>query len=210
MRWRPARNASADLSVLRGVAEPFDAEGGLRVVQGEVGRAVVKVSAVQTERRRISAPARVFASQDAFAEAFEAGELEGDMVAVLPRQGPRANGMPELHRLSPYLGVLERRGYRVALLTDGRMSGASGVVLAAIHVTPEAAGGGLIGRIRDGDLIHIDADAGAVRVDADLESRRRAADESPAGTYGTGRELFATFRAQVGPADSGASIFGAL
>lgn len=210
LRWRPAKKSSADPGVLRGVAEPFDAEGGLRVVQGDVGRAVVKVSAVRAERRRISAPARVFVSQDAFAEAFEAEELEGDMVAVLPWQGPRANGMPELHRLSPYLGVLERRGYRVALLTDGRMSGASGAVLAAIQVTPEAASGGLIGRIRDGDLIHIDADAGAVRVEADLEGRTGAAAEAPDGTHGTGRELFAAFRAQVGPAESGASIFGPL
>ena len=144
--WRPARKASLDADVLRTAADPFDSEGGLRLLDGNIGRAMVKISAVDEKHYRISAPARVFETQADFKRAFNDGELEHDMVAVVPFQGARANGMPELHKLTPYLGVLQNRGHKVALLTDGRMSGASGKVLAAIQITPEALDGGIIGR----------------------------------------------------------------
>jgi phosphogluconate dehydratase len=208
LAWRPAQEASLDEEILRPADRPFDAEGGLRVVAGNVGRAVVKVSAVSAQHHAISAPARVFATQAAFVDAFNDGELERDFVAVLPCQGPAANGMPELHKLTPYLGVLQNRGFRVALLTDGRMSGASGKVLAAIQVTPEAARGGVVGRIRDGDVVTIDAAAGTLTVEADGEdvAAREAPDFDLAASHsGLGRELFATFRTRVTGAERGAS-----
>ena len=163
---------------------------------------------MQDERRSIAAPARVFLSQDAFAAAFNSGELERDFVAVLPAQGPSASGMPELHRLTPYLGVLQNRGFRVALLTDGRMSGASGSVLAAIQVTPEAVKGGTIGKIRDGDSITIDADAGLLEVSArDDVARRPVPDFDLTGRHvGMGRELFGGFRERVSGAEEGAFV----
>ena len=203
--------ASLDTGVVRPVAEPFDAEGGLRLVAGDLGRAIVKVSAVDADRHRISAPARVFASQQEFTDAFNAGELECDFVAVLPFQGPRATGMPELHKLTPYLGVLQNRGHRVALLTDGRMSGASGKVLAAIQVTPEAADGGLIGRLRDGDIIDVDAGEGVLAVAdaAAVGAREPRPFDARAAQTGLGRELFEVFRRTVGGAERGASIFAA-
>ena len=207
VRWRPGADHSFDRSVLRGCAEPFQKEGGLAVVDGNIGRAVVKVSAVQPEFRTIAAPARVFGSQDAFAQAFDAGLLTGDMVVVVPWQGAAANGMPELHNLSPYLGVMQGRGQRVALLTDGRMSGASGKVLSAIQVTPEAAGGGLIGRIRDGDLIRIDAGAGTLVVEADLAARPLPQVDLSPNHFGMGRELFAALRAGASTAETGATLF---
>ncbi|MDJ0940525.1 MAG: phosphogluconate dehydratase [Woeseiaceae bacterium] len=212
LAWRPARETSLDTDILRPAADPFDAEGGMRVVDGAVGRAIVKVSAVEPEYQTIKAPARVFHTQAAFAKAFNDGELEQDFVAVLPGQGPRAIGMPELHKLTPYLGVLQSRGFRVALLTDGRMSGASGKVLAAIQVSPEALAGGLIGRIRDGDVIEIDAGAGVLRVHADDELDARPAPEFDlsASHSGVGRELFATFRASVTSAEAGATIFSGV
>ena len=189
-------------------SDPFDAEGGLRLVSGNVGRAIVKVSAVAPEHCSIKAPARVFASQAAFTEAFNDGELETDFVAVLPGQGPRANGMPELHKLTPYLGVLQNRGFKVALLTDGRMSGASGKVLAAIQVTPESLAGGIIGRIRDGDIVTIDADGGTLAVDAeDIESRPAPESDIANRQVGMGRELFAVFRENSAGAEQGAGIF---
>src|SRR5690606_23346776 len=150
--------------VLTTIAEPFSSNGGLRVLQGNLGKAVIKVSAVKPERRIVEAPARVFDGQEAVQRAFRAGELEGDFIAVVRFQGPSANGMPELHKLTPALGVLLDRGQRVALVTDGRMSGASGKVPAAIHVTPEAREGGMIGRIRDGDMIRLDAEAGTLEL----------------------------------------------
>lgn len=208
--WQPASKASLDEDILRPVGRPFDEQGGLRVVDGNIGRAIVKVSAVVEEHRAIEAPARVFESQAAFTAAFNAGELEQDFVAVLPWQGPGANGMPELHKLTPYLGVLQNRGFKVALLTDGRMSGASGKVLAAIQVTPEAAAGGAIGKIRSGDMITIDAAAGVLEVgdgDTVLQRQPAAFDLGP-GHSGMGRELFGAFRRQVGSAESGATIFG--
>lgn len=209
--WRPARRESLNEEVVRPVASPFDAEGGLRLVAGNLGRAIVKVSAVKPEHRTITAPARVFRSQAEVAEAFEDGSLETDFIAVLPFQGPRANGMPELHKLTPYLGVLQSRGHKVALLTDGRMSGASGKVLAAIQVTPEAVAGGGIGRIRDGDELTIDAAAGVleVRPTDDLDARSPTAVDYRAGHTGMGRELFASFREGASGAEEGASFFAA-
>ncbi len=208
--WRDAHAESLDTDILRPVDDPFDDEGGLRVVQGPVGRAIVKVSAVDEKYYRIEAPAKVFRSQAEFASAFNDGELEQDFVAVLPGQGPKAIGMPELHKLTPYLGVLQGRGYRVALLTDGRMSGASGKVLAAIQVAPEAVAGGAIGRIRDGDVVEIDADAGVLTVhcDDDFGSRKNAEIQLSRSHKGLGRELFASFRHSVNDAEAGATIFG--
>ncbi len=208
--WRDSPADSLDKDVLRPVDNPFDNEGGLRVVDGNIGRAIVKVSAVSEEHYRVSAPARVFRSQAAFVEAFNNGELEMDFVAVLPYQGPSANGMPELHKLTPYIGVLQNRGFKVALLTDGRMSGASGKVLAAIQVTPEAISGGTIGKIKDEDLITIDAAAGVLSVSADDDPAARSVEfcDISANHVGMGRELFAAFRKQVSSAETGATIFG--
>lgn len=202
--WSGERPVSSDKSVLRDVAEPFSAEGGMRLVDGNIGRAIVKVSAVAPEHHKITAPARVFNNQKEFADAFEAGELTEDMAAVVKGQGPRANGMPELHKLSPYLGVMQNKGLKVALLTDGRMSGASGKILAAIQVTPEAKAGGLISRIRDGDMVTIDAGKGVLQVDAGLEDRDEANETAP--VIGMGRELFAGMRANAGSAEQGASM----
>jgi phosphogluconate dehydratase len=209
LNWQPAPAESLDTEIVRPVADPFDPEGGLRVVDGNVGRAIVKVSAVSDEHYTITAPARRFHSQAAFTKAFGNGELERDFVAVLPYQGPSANGMPELHKLTPYLGVLQNRGFKVALLTDGRMSGASGKVLAAIQVTPEAVKGGTIGKIKDDDLITIDAVTGVLTVSADDEPAARSAEtcDLAAKRSGTGRELFAAFRSQVSSAETGATIF---
>ncbi len=207
--WRAPPAASGDTTVLRGVAEPFQASGGLRVLDGPLGRAVIKTSSVRPDRHVVEAPARVFDSQEALQAAFKAGALDCDMVAVVRFQGPRANGMPELHKLMPPLGVLQDRGRRVALVTDGRLSGASGKVPAAIHVTPEAADGGGIGRLRDGDMVRVDAQAGRleVLVEAGIWAAR-VPEPSPTGHgSGVGRELFAAFRANSGAADRGASIF---
>jgi phosphogluconate dehydratase len=212
--WQPAPAASRDTTIVRPVAEPFDREGGLRCVKGNLGRAVVKISAVAPEHRAIAAPAKVFESQDALLVAFKAGELTGDFVAVIRGQGPRANGMPELHKLTPTLSLLQDRGQRVALLTDGRMSGASGKVLAAIHVTPEAACAGAIAKLRDGDPIRIDAEAGVLHVDvdvADWAARTATLPDLSGNAHGTGRDLFGLMRANVGPAEEGAcSLFATI
>ena len=212
LAWRDAANESLDEEILRPVDRPFDAEGGMRLVEGNLGRAIVKVSAVAPEHRAIDAPARVFSSQGEFVDAFQAGELEGDLVAVVRFQGAAANGMPELHKLTPYLGVLQNRGQQVALLTDGRMSGASGKVLAAIHTTPEALHGGALARLRDGDRIVIDARAGRLeaQVDAETFAGRPPAEAPPGSGHGTGRELFRVFRENVGGAEAGATVFGEL
>ncbi|MDH3338534.1 MAG: dihydroxy-acid dehydratase, partial [Gammaproteobacteria bacterium] len=209
LKWQASRTESLDSEVLRPVDDPFDNEGGLRVVDGNVGRAIVKVSAVAEEHYAITAPARVFDSQAAFIEAFNNGELEMDFVAVLPNQGPRANGMPELHKLTPYLGVLQNRGFKVALLTDGRMSGASGKVLAAIQVTPESVADGTIGKIRNDDLITIDSNAGVLSVSGedDAAARHAKCHDLTGNHTGMGRELFTAFRTQVSSAETGASIF---
>jgi phosphogluconate dehydratase len=210
LAWRDGAATSADTTVLRGAAAPFQPTGGLCVLDGDLGRAVIKTSAVAAERHVIEAPARVFHSQEELQAAFKAGELSGDMVAVVRFQGPMANGMPELHKLMPPLGVLQDRGHKIALVTDGRLSGASGKVPAAIHVTPEAAEGGAIAKIRDGDLVRVDAVERllTVKVDPHEWARRETvkADLSPSAA-GVGRELFANFRASVGRADQGASIF---
>ncbi|HEU5036491.1 MAG TPA: phosphogluconate dehydratase [Nocardioides sp.] len=212
LTWEEGPKRSLDTSVLRPASEPFSADGGLRVLRGPLGRAVVKTSAVKPEHRLVTAPAAVFDDQHDFLEAFGAGRLDGrDFVAVIRYQGPAANGMPELHKLTPALGVLQDRGQRVAIVTDGRMSGASGKVPAAIHVTPEAALGGPLARVRDGDLVTVDADGGLLDLHVDHDSfvRRPATGRAPQGSEwaGTGRELFAAFRATVGSAESGASVF---
>ncbi|MFC4004628.1 phosphogluconate dehydratase [Prauserella oleivorans] len=212
LTWRDGPARSLDASVLRPADNPFTADGGLRMVTGNLGRAVIKVSAVAPEHRVVEAPARVFATQAGFDRAFRAGELDRDVVVVLRNQGPRANGMPELHGLTPALGVLMDRGHRVALVTDGRMSGASGKIPAVIHVTPEAAAGGPLAKVADGDLVRLDADAGRleVLVDAAELAARELTDTAPddAAWHGTGRELFTALRRAVGPADQGASVFG--
>ena len=207
--WLGTVAESGDTDVLRPVGEPFDTQGGLHTVRGNLGRAVIKVSAVKPEHRMIEAPARVFSSQEELQEAFAAGELDRDVVAVVRDQGPRANGMPELHRLTPPLSVLQDRGHRVALVTDGRMSGASGAVPAAIHVSPEAAAGGPLARVRDGDLVRLDADGGALELlvpDEELAAREPASGNADQ-VRGTGRELFRAFRHAVGPAERGAGVF---
>ena len=207
LRWRDPPAASRDTDIVRPLSAPFDSEGGLRRLQGNLGRAVVKISAVAPQYRRHEAPARIFESQDALLAAFKAGGLEGDFIAVVRGQGPRANGMPELHKLTPTLAALQDRGQRVALVTDGRMSGASGKVLAAIHVTPEAADGGALAKLRDGDLIRIDAEAGTMDVMLD-QAQWQAREAQPldlAGNQtGMGRELFGLMRNRVGPAERGA------
>ena len=197
---------SLDDTMLRPPANPFQPDGGMRLVKGNLGRATFKTSAVEPERRTIEAPARVFSDQDEVIAAFKAGELERDVVVVVRFQGPRANGMPELHKLTPPLGVLQDRGHKVALVTDGRMSGASGKVPAAIHVSPEAVGGGPIGRIRDGDVIRLSAEGGLLEVlvdPAEWESRTDAAQPPPG--LGTGRELFAFMRHGADDAERGGS-----
>jgi phosphogluconate dehydratase len=208
--WRDAAKASGDRNVLRGTAEPFQPTGGLRVLDGVLGRAVIKTSAISPDRHIIEAPAKVFTSQEALHAAFKAGELNRDVIAVVRFQGPKANGMPELHKLVPPLGVLQDKGFKVALVTDGRLSGASGKIPAAIHVTPEAAEGGAIAKIIDGDILRIDAQAGtlSVLVDPALFAARQAATaDLSASQTGVGRELFAAFRSAVSTADTGASIF---
>ncbi|MFC5570338.1 phosphogluconate dehydratase [Lysobacter yangpyeongensis] len=211
LRWREPPAATRDPTVVRPVAEPFDSEGGLRRLQGNLGRAVAKISAVAPEYRAITAPAKVFDAQDALLDAFKAGALQGDFVAVVRGQGPRANGMPELHKLTPTLSALQDRGQRIALLTDGRMSGASGKVLAAIHVSPEAADAGAIAKIRDGDILRIDADAGTMEALVDAAEWAARTPEHASlqpNRSGLGRELFALMRTQVGTAEEGAcSLF---
>lgn len=201
--WRDGARESLDREILRPAADPFEREGGIRQLAGGLGRAVIKVSAVAPSHRTIRAPAVVFETQEALQAAFRRGDLDRDLVAVVRFQGPRANGMPELHGLSPVLSVLQDRGYSVALVTDGRMSGASGKVPAAIHLTPEAAAGGPLARVRDGDMIRLDCAAGVLEIEADLGGRTPAL--TPAGGEGYGRELFDIFRRSVGASDAGAS-----
>jgi len=201
--WKPAEE-SADIDMLRPVGDAFRADGGMKLLTGNLGRAVIKTSAVDEDRWLIEAPARCFADQNAVLEAFKAGELDGDVAVIVRFQGPRANGMPELHKLTPTLGVLQDRGHRVALITDGRMSGASGKVPAAIHVSPEALPDGPLARVQDGDLIRLDARNGVLEaVGVDLGARPPA--NSPPPPTGTGRELFALMRSQADRAELGAS-----
>ncbi len=207
--WREGPENSLDESILRPVERPFSAEGGLRVLEGNLGRGVTKVSAVAPEHRVVEAPARVFSDQAELAQAFKNGELEKDFVAVVRFQGPKANGMPELHKLTPFLGVLQDRGHKVALVTDGRMSGASGKVPAAIHVSPEALDGGPLCKVRDGDIIRVDGEAGTLGVlvdQAELDRRERVLAPDDLG-IGCGRELFGFLRSAFSPAERGASVF---
>ena len=208
--WHDGVAESLDTDILRPASDPFDREGGLRLVQGDLGRAVIKVSAVKPENRVVEAPAAVFETQEEALQAFKDGRLDRDVVVVLRFQGPKANGMPELHSLSPALGVLQDKGFKVAFVTDGRMSGASGKTPAAIHVSPEALAGGMLGRIRDGDVIRLDPEAGVLStVGVDL-STRPAATRSPehagGSAWGYGRELFGAFRHVVSTAEEGASV----
>jgi phosphogluconate dehydratase len=207
--WKSAEE-SADTNMLRPATDPFRPDGGLRLLKGNLGRAVFKTSAIDEERWTIEAPARCFSDQNEVLEAFKAGELDRDVTVVVRFQGPRANGMPELHKLTPTLGVLQDRGFRVALVTDGRMSGASGKVPAAIHVSPEALPDGPLARVRDGDLVRVDARSGELEaIGLDLASRPPA--NSPPPPTGTGRELFALMRAYVNDAELGASaMLGAM
>ncbi len=204
--WTEHGEKSNDENIVRTVETAFSPEGGFRILKGNIGRACIKVSAVERERWIIEAPARVFSDQADVLEAFKAGELERDVIVVVRFQGPRANGMPELHKLTPQLGVLQNRGFKVALVTDGRMSGASGKVPAAIHLSPEALGGGPIGKVRDGDMLRLDAENGTLEalVPADeWDAREQAAPPPPA--VGTGRELFAMMRHYCDEAEKGAS-----
>ncbi|TNM66049.1 phosphogluconate dehydratase [Aliirhizobium smilacinae] len=201
---------SGDPKVLTTVDQPFQKSGGLKMLTGNVGLGVIKISAVKPERHIIEAPAVVFQDQQGLQDAFKRGELNRDFVAVVRFQGPKANGMPELHRLTPPLGVLQDRGFKVALVTDGRMSGASGKVPAAIHMTPEASDGGAIAKIRDGDMIRLDAVAGTLEVlvdAAEFDARIPAVADLSENEFGMGRELFSAFRRNVGRADQGASVF---
>jgi phosphogluconate dehydratase len=209
--WVDGPRMSLDTTVLRSVDDPFAPDGGLKTLAGNLGISVIKTSAVAPEHRVVSAPAVVFDSQEEFLEAFQSGSLEHDFVAVVRYQGPQGLGMPELHKLTPALGVLQDRGYRVAIVTDGRMSGASGKVPAAIHLTPEAAAGGPLARVADGDQITVDSNTGRLTVhvsDYEFASRQPTGRAPSADEWvGTGRELFASMRSAVGPADEGATVF---
>jgi len=206
--WREVPATSGDEEVLRPVSRPFSPDGGLRLLQGNLGRAVIKVSAVKPQHRKVSAPAVVVNDQKELEQLFKQGKLERDFIAVVRCQGPQANGMPELHKLTPLLGVLQDKGYKVALVTDGRMSGASGKVPAAIHVTPEAVAGGLIAKVRDGDVVTLDCDTQRLHVDvvdAELAARATRLPDLTANGQGMGRELFGLFRDRSLLAEEGAS-----
>ncbi|HXQ10491.1 MAG TPA: phosphogluconate dehydratase [Caulobacteraceae bacterium] len=207
LAWRDGRDASLDPSILRPVRDPFDSHGGIKLLQGGLGRAVIKTSALKPEHRSVEAPSKVFDDQDALLEAFQAGRLAGDFVAVIRFQGPKANGMPELHSLTPTLGVLLDRGQKVALVTDGRMSGASGKVPVALHMTPEAAEQGPLAYLRDGDVVRLDAEAGVLEAKVDpAVLRGRTPASAQAASHGFGRELFAHMRRAVSSAEAGASV----
>jgi len=211
LTWHDGPRSSGDPHVLAPLAKPFSPTGGMRLLDGNLGRAVIKTSAVKAPHQIVEAPARIFADQNEVKGAFEGGELDRDVVCVVRFQGPRANGMPELHKLTPFLGVLQDRGFKVALVTDGRMSGASGKVPAAIHLTPEATDGGGIAKLRDGDVVRLDAPAGRreALVAADEWAARRPVTADLAAYHsGLGRELFAQFRAAVGGAETGACALG--
>lgn len=208
--WQPSVATSADTSVLRGAAEPFAKDGGMRLVAGNLGRAIMKISAVKPEHRVVEAPAIVFDSQEAFLQAYKAGQLQRNFVAVVRFQGPRANGMPELHSLTPALSNLQDAGFKVALVTDGRMSGASGKVPAAIHVSPEVLAGGALGLVRDGDILRVDGESGQLQAlvdDAEWAARAQAQGDLQSNQFGMGRELFAIFRNHVSTAEEGATSF---
>jgi phosphogluconate dehydratase len=209
LAWRAAPSQSGDTSVLRPASDPFSADGGLKLMRGNLGRSVIKVSAVKSEHRVIEAPARTFDAQDDVLKAFEAGELARDVVVIVRYQGPRANGMPELHKLTPALASLQSKGFKVALVTDGRMSGASGTVPAAIHVTPECLNGGPLARVMDGDIVRLDSLAGTLTVhvsDDALAQRKPVAPTLGQNDYGMGRDLFRMFRANAAAAEEGGGV----
>ncbi|MBH0029860.1 phosphogluconate dehydratase [Pseudoalteromonas sp. SWYJZ98] len=210
VKWVDCPANSHDEEVLRPVSNPFSKQGGLQLLTGNLGKAVIKVSAVAEEHQTVTAPAKVFSSQSALQDAYTRGELNQDFIAVLKEQGPKAKGMPELHKLTPVMATLQDEGFKVAIVTDGRMSGASGKVPAAIHLAPEAVEGGIIAKIREGDLVTLDAPNGILKVHvSDEELAKREAELSlPSATFGTGRELFTGFRNIVSSADLGASAFG--
>ncbi|MBS3997915.1 MAG: phosphogluconate dehydratase [Hydrogenophaga sp.] len=212
LAWRPVPELSGDTAVLRPVSEPFSADGGLRLLKGNLGRSVVKVSAVKPEHRVVRAQAVVVSDQHDLLALFNAGELHRDLIAVVRYQGPRANGMPELHKLTPPLAVLQDQGFQVALVTDGRMSGASGKVPAAIHLSPEALADGPIAKVHDGDWITLDCERGVLELEVDattLAARTVQHPDLSANAHGTGRELFGLFRAHASTAETGASpLFG--
>jgi phosphogluconate dehydratase len=206
LAWAPAPPASLDETMLRPASQPFQPDGGMRLLAGNLGRAIMKTSAVDHAHRTIEAPARIFAEQDDVVKAFKAGELDRDVVVVIRFQGPRANGMPELHKLTPSLGVLQDKGFKVALVTDGRMSGASGKVPAAIHLSPEALADGPIAKLRDGDIVRVCAEEGMLAALVDpAEWAARLPAPPPPPALGTGRELFAFFRHGADGAEQGAS-----
>lgn len=205
--WQDGAKDTLNDKILRPASDPFARTGGLKQLTGNLGRGVIKVSAVAPERHVIEAPARIFHDQEDVKAAFKRGEFTSDTVVVVRFQGPQANGMPELHSLTPTLSVLQDRGLKVALVTDGRMSGASGKVPAAIHVSPEAAAGGPLARLRDGDIVRLDAGLGTLSVlAADFDSREAVVADLTANRFGTGRELFEMFRRNVGPSDEGGAV----
>ena len=210
LAWRPAPKQSGDEKIVRPAARPVSPDGGLKVLNGNLGRAVIKTSAVKPEHRVVEASAIVFNDQDELIAAFDRGELRRDFVAVVRYQGPRANGMPELHKLTPPLGVLQDEGFMVALVTDGRMSGASGKVPAAIHVTPECLAGGPLTKVRDGDSIRLDGEAGILEArvsESEWVARRPEAVDLSHYQHGLGRELFAAFRANAVEAEQGGMTY---
>jgi phosphogluconate dehydratase len=209
LAWRDAPAESGDTTVLRPASNPFSADGGLKLLRGNLGRSVIKVSAVKSEHRVVEAPARVFDSQSDVINAFKAGELARDVIVVVRHQGPRANGMPELHQLTPALSSLQSKGFKVALVTDGRMSGASGAVPAAIHVTPECLSGGPLSKVRDGDILRLDSVAGTLdaHVPSAVWDQRPNVDVDVSGNaHGVGRELFKLFRANAAAAEQGGGV----
>jgi phosphogluconate dehydratase len=209
LAWRPAPAESGDTSVLRPASDPFSADGGLKLMRGNLGRAVIKVSAVKSEHRVVEAPARVFDDQEHVIKAFKAGELERDVIVVVRYQGPRANGMPELHQLTPALASLQSKGFKVALVTDGRMSGASGNVPAAIHVSPECLAGGPLAKVRDGDVIRLDSHTGTLTVQVPEETFAHRSVPTPMlehNQHGMGRDLFRMFRTNAATAEEGGGV----
>jgi phosphogluconate dehydratase len=211
LTFEASPDVSANPKVLASAKAPFSKSGGLKLLNGNLGKSVIKISAVKPENRFVEAPALVFHSQEGMQQAFKAGQLQRDFIAVIRFSGPKAIGMPELHKLTPALGILQDRGFKVALVTDGRMSGASGKVPAAIHMTPEAIDGGPISKVRDGDMIRLDAENGTLTFlgdEAEFNARTPAIEDLRNEHFGMGRELFAGFRSLVGAADRGASVFG--
>lgn len=209
LAWRTAPSESGDTSVLRPASDPFSADGGLKLMRGNLGRAVIKVSAVKSEHRVVEAPARVFDDQEHVIKAFKAGELERDVIVVVRYQGPRANGMPELHQLTPALASLQSKGFKVALVTDGRMSGASGNVPAAIHVSPECLAGGPLAKVRDGDVIRLDSHTGTLTVQVPEETFAHRSVPTPMlehNQHGMGRDLFRMFRTNAATAEEGGGV----